>query len=96
MPAPIELYLIRHAIAAERGDEWPDDEKRPLTEDGIARMRKAARGLARLEVSLDIVFTALLVAILPITAITAAGVLADEALWRRAVVGVLCLSLIHI
>jgi len=61
MPAPIELYLIRHAIAAERGDEWPDDDKRPLTEDGIARMRKAARGLARLEVSIDIVFTSPLV-----------------------------------
>ena len=29
---PCELYLVRHAIAAERGEEWPDDTKRPLTE----------------------------------------------------------------
>ena len=34
-----ELYLIRHAIAEERGEKWPDDNKRPLTEEGIARMR---------------------------------------------------------
>ena len=39
------LYLVRHAIAAERGDEYPDDSKRPLTVAGIARFRKVARGL---------------------------------------------------
>jgi len=57
MAGPFELYLIRHAIAAERGEEWPDDDKRPLTDEGIARMRKAARGLARLGVPVDVVFT---------------------------------------
>jgi phosphohistidine phosphatase len=56
-----ELYLIRHAIAEERGEKWPDDNKRPLTEDGIARMRKAARGLARIGVTLDAVLTSPLV-----------------------------------
>jgi phosphohistidine phosphatase len=61
MPGPYELYLIRHAIAAERGDAWPDDSKRPLTEDGIARMRKAARGLSRMDVTIDIVLTSPLV-----------------------------------
>ncbi len=61
MPGPFELYLIRHAVAADRGEEWPDDDKRPLTDDGIARMRKAARGLARLEVAIDILFTSPLV-----------------------------------
>jgi len=61
MPGPFELYLIRHAIAAERGEEWPDDDKRPLTDEGIARMRRAARGLARLEVSIDVVYTSPLV-----------------------------------
>jgi phosphohistidine phosphatase len=57
MPGPFELYLIRHAIAAERGEEWPDDDKRPLTDDGISRMRKAARGLERLDVTMDVVYT---------------------------------------
>ncbi|HZR26777.1 MAG TPA: phosphohistidine phosphatase SixA [Vicinamibacterales bacterium] len=61
MPGPYELYLIRHAIAAERGEAWPDDAKRPLTEDGIDRMRKAARGLSRLDVTIDLVLTSPLV-----------------------------------
>jgi phosphohistidine phosphatase len=39
VPGPHELYLIRHAIAEER-DAWPDDAKRPLTEDGTDKMRK--------------------------------------------------------
>ena len=47
MPGPYELYLIRHGLAEERGDAWPDDSKRPLTEQGMSRLRKSARGLAR-------------------------------------------------
>ena len=61
MPGPYELYLIRHGVAEERGDAWPDDSKRPLTEDGTSRMRKAARGLSRLGVVFDIVLTSPLV-----------------------------------
>jgi len=61
MPGPYELYLIRHAVAEERGDEWPDDAKRPLSDDGSARMRKAARGLDRLGVTLEVVVTSPLV-----------------------------------
>jgi phosphohistidine phosphatase len=61
MASSFELYFIRHAIAVDRGDEWPDDDKRPLTDEGIARMRKAARGLARLDTSIDVVLTSPLV-----------------------------------
>jgi phosphohistidine phosphatase len=61
MPAGYELYLIRHGIAEERGEAWPDDTKRPLTERGIARLKKEARGLARLDVSFDVVLTSPLV-----------------------------------
>jgi phosphohistidine phosphatase len=61
MPGPYELYLIRHAVAEEQGDAWPDDAKRPLSDDGAARMRKAARGLARLGVTLDVILTSPLV-----------------------------------
>src|SRR5262245_39350108 len=57
MPGPYELYVIRHAVAEERGDAWPDDAKRPLSEDGTARMKKAARGLDRLGLTLDVVVT---------------------------------------
>jgi phosphohistidine phosphatase len=51
--ATLELYLIRHGLAADRGDEYPDDSKRPLTSDGIAALRKEARALANLEVTFD-------------------------------------------
>jgi phosphohistidine phosphatase len=61
MPGSYELYLVRHGIAEDRGDAWPDDAKRPLSEDGMARMRKAARGLARLGVAIDVVLTSPLV-----------------------------------
>ena len=53
----ISLFLVRHAIAAERGDEWPDDTKRPVTSDGAARMRRAIAGLRALDVKIDIIFT---------------------------------------
>jgi phosphohistidine phosphatase len=58
---PCDLYLVRHAIAAERGEEWPDDTKRPLTETGISRFREAVEGLAWLDVEIDEVFTSPLV-----------------------------------
>ena len=61
MAGPFELYLIRHGVAEERGDAWPDDAKRPLTEKGMASMRKEARGLARLGVVLDVVLSSPLV-----------------------------------
>jgi phosphohistidine phosphatase len=61
MPGPYELYLVRHGVAEERGDAWPDDAKRPLTADGTSRMRKAAQGLARLGVGVDIVLSSPLV-----------------------------------
>src|SRR6185295_9701455 len=61
MPGPYELYLIRHGIAEERGEAWPDDAKRPLTEEGIARVRKSARGLARIGVAFDMILTSPLV-----------------------------------
>ena len=73
MAGPYELYLIRHGLAEDRGDAWPDDAKRPLTEDGMARMRKAARGLARLGVTIDIVLTSPLVRARQTAEIVAAG-----------------------
>jgi phosphohistidine phosphatase len=57
MPAPISLYLVRHGIAAERGDAWPDDSKRPLVQRGVVRLRQAAAALTRLGVTFDVVLT---------------------------------------
>lgn len=61
MANTIALYVVRHAIAAERGDEFPDDTKRPLTTDGITRFRQAVEGLGSLGVKLDQILTSPLV-----------------------------------
>lgn len=55
------MYLIRHAIAAERGEEWPDDDKRPLTARGVARFKEVVEGLKKLEAGVDEIFTSPLV-----------------------------------
>jgi len=56
-----ELYLVRHAIAAERGDDWPDDTKRPLTTRGIHRFKDSLPGLKELEMSIEEIFSSPLV-----------------------------------
>src|SRR5579862_9213532 len=70
---PFELYLIRHGLAEERGEAWPDDAKRPLTPEGISSMRKEARGLARLGVSFDVVLSSPLVRARQTADLVAAG-----------------------
>lgn len=61
MATPSELYLVRHAIAAERGEDWPDDDKRPLTERGISRFKEVVDGLAWLDVVVEEIFSSPLV-----------------------------------
>jgi phosphohistidine phosphatase len=73
----MDVYLVRHAIAAERDDaEWPDDSKRPLTEDGSARFERAARGLARIVPGVEVVFSSPYV-----RAWETAEILAEQAGW---------------
>jgi phosphohistidine phosphatase len=55
--ATLELYLIRHGEADERGKAYPDDSKRPLTSQGIARLRKEARALNTLGIGFDQIIT---------------------------------------
>jgi phosphohistidine phosphatase len=57
MAAILELYLIRHAIAAERGPKYPDDRKRPLTAEGIKRFKDAVSGLVAIGTELDVILT---------------------------------------
>ena len=53
----MELYILRHAIAEPRGlAHYPNDD-RPLTQDGIVKMEKAACGIRRLVSSLDVILT---------------------------------------
>lgn len=55
------LYLVRHAVAEARGEAWPDDDQRPLTKEGVRRMRRAVEGLGSLGVTIDLVLTSPLV-----------------------------------
>ncbi len=55
--ATLEIYLIRHGIAANRGEDYPDDSKRPLTSAGISRLRKEARALAAIQVDFDLIIS---------------------------------------
>lgn len=57
MADEVLLYLVRHAVAADRGPEFPDDAKRPLTEEGIARFEEVAAGLVAMGVEIEAVFT---------------------------------------
>ena len=58
---PCELYLVRHAVAAERGDDWPDDTKRPLTANGVSRFREVVEGLVWFGVGIDEIYSSPLV-----------------------------------
>jgi phosphohistidine phosphatase len=57
----LELYLVRHGVAAERGPEYPDDSKRPLTGRGISAFRKVVKGLDEIGVTIDLIVTSPLV-----------------------------------
>lgn len=74
MSGPCELYLVRHAVAAERGEEWRDDAKRPLTERGMARFRECVDGLDVLDVAIDEIFTSPLIRAKQTAELLAAGV----------------------
>lgn len=71
---PCEIYLVRHAIAAERGDDWPDDNKRPLTERGISRFKEGVGGLKGLDAIIDEIFTSPLVRAKQTADLLAAGI----------------------
>jgi phosphohistidine phosphatase len=52
----MNLYLMRHAIAAE-ADENSDDSQRPLTKIGRKKLGKIARNLEKLDLSFDLILT---------------------------------------
>ena len=56
----MEVYLIRHGIAAERGT-YVDDEQRPLTEKGLMRTTEVAKQLQKLGLKFDLMLTSPLV-----------------------------------
>jgi phosphohistidine phosphatase len=54
----MNLYFMRHGIAVAADDpDFADDNERPLTNKGVKRMHRAARGLARLKIPFDGILT---------------------------------------
>ncbi len=54
----MNLYLLRHAIAAERDpDKYPDDSLRPLTAPGRKKMIKVADALCRIGLQVDLILS---------------------------------------
>ena len=54
----MELYILRHAIAVERGTKgYDDDTQRPLTPKGERKMRRIAKGMKKLGLSFDLILS---------------------------------------
>jgi phosphohistidine phosphatase len=53
----MELYLLRHAIAADRQDFAGEDSERPLTPEGVRKMRRITKGMEAIGLSFDLIFT---------------------------------------
>jgi phosphohistidine phosphatase len=45
----MKLYIVRHGIAFPHGAPGIKDDDRPLTKEGIAKMKKAAKGLRKIK-----------------------------------------------
>ena len=57
----MELYFLRHGVAADVGPAGQGDAGRPLTKEGIAKMEAGARGMHRLGLRLDALLSSPLV-----------------------------------
>lgn len=53
----MRCYFLRHGIAVEPGEWKGRDFDRPLTDKGVERMEREARGIETLELELDAIFT---------------------------------------
>ena len=68
-----ELYIIRHGVAAERGDAYPDDTKRPLSSEGMQKLRRESKALLALDVEFEVILTSPLVRTRQTAELVAAG-----------------------
>jgi phosphohistidine phosphatase len=70
----MDLYVIRHAWAAERGPQWPDDDMRPLTHEGKERFAQVMVKLAGRGMRPEVVATSPLVRCVQTAQLLAAGI----------------------
>lgn len=53
----MHLYLLRHGVAADLSLGIKRDADRPLTKEGWKKMRDEARGMRKLGIEFDLIFT---------------------------------------
>jgi phosphohistidine phosphatase len=68
----MNLYILRHGIAEDHGTPGVKETERALTPKGKKKIRKAARGLQKLDVVINMIFTSPLK-----RAVQTAGIVAD-------------------
>jgi phosphohistidine phosphatase len=57
----MKIYFLRHGLAGERSEWKRDDAERPLTDEGIEKMKRTAATLAALKLGLGVIVTSPLV-----------------------------------
>jgi phosphohistidine phosphatase len=54
----MNLYIVRHAIAVQRGTpDYEDDSQRPLTDKGRKKMKKIVQGLRQFDTRLNTILS---------------------------------------
>jgi phosphohistidine phosphatase len=54
----MEIYILRHGIAVERGTPgYKRDGDRPLTEEGVEKMRQIAKAMREMDLQFDVIFS---------------------------------------
>ena len=54
----MEIYILRHGIAVERGTPgYKRDGDRPLTEEGVEKMRQIAKAMREMDLQSDVIFS---------------------------------------
>src|SRR5947207_7503842 len=70
----MNLYILRHAIAVEHGAEHAaNDSERPLTREGMRKLKLVVQAMKRLELSFDSIFSSPYVRALQTAQIVARG-----------------------
>jgi phosphohistidine phosphatase len=57
----MNVYMLRHAIAVERGTKHYPNDDRPLTKGGVRKMKEAAPGIRRIAGRVDVILSSPLV-----------------------------------
>src|SRR6267143_450320 len=54
----MEIYILRHGIAVERGTPgYKRDGDRPLTDEGVEKMRQIAKAMREMGLQFDVIFS---------------------------------------